>query len=370
MKSLFPRPLAALFVCLGTTLCVVAYADKEFGSNTPYYEDDAWYDVSEWFDGNDYNPTDERWYRWDDETYQAAKDTGSDRDNDGWYGYRNNQNDRWFYDYYDPYPYSHLNTRDNNFYDYGYRYYDYDNDGIYDAYASYTDWDQDGLYDDYDYYSFSNSGSDKQRKSAKDQVSKDSRRQSATGKIEKRKEVQVRGGKKHLVVAIEPEGAKDKQNLMADLGRTDELKNVQIKEGDKITVQGPKAHVGKHDVIFAQSVTVDGKTTQISREAPKRFTGKVLSTHETKSIRGKKHRMAMVETSENQKTRKVAVDLGPADQLKAKVEKGTSLTFTGVPVKVKNKTLIMAQTIRQDDRVININRQLSKNSEQKKNANQ
>ena len=34
-------------------------ADDEFGDNTPYYEDDAWYDVSEWFDGNDYNPTDE-----------------------------------------------------------------------------------------------------------------------------------------------------------------------------------------------------------------------------------------------------------------------------------------------------------------------
>jgi hypothetical protein len=35
----------------------------------PYYEDDAWFDISEWLDGNDYNPTDEIAGKWDDETY-------------------------------------------------------------------------------------------------------------------------------------------------------------------------------------------------------------------------------------------------------------------------------------------------------------
>lgn len=47
-------------------------ADNEFGANTPFYEDDAWYDVSEWFDGNDYNPTDEAIGRWDDEVFAFA----------------------------------------------------------------------------------------------------------------------------------------------------------------------------------------------------------------------------------------------------------------------------------------------------------
>ncbi|MCY7325280.1 MAG: hypothetical protein LH605_04020, partial [Microbacteriaceae bacterium] len=43
-------------------------------------------DVTEWFDGNDNNPSDEKFGRWDDEVYQADKDTGTDVDSD-WYGY-------------------------------------------------------------------------------------------------------------------------------------------------------------------------------------------------------------------------------------------------------------------------------------------
>jgi hypothetical protein len=33
---------------------------EEWEEHTPYYEDDALLDVTEWLDGNDYNPTDER----------------------------------------------------------------------------------------------------------------------------------------------------------------------------------------------------------------------------------------------------------------------------------------------------------------------
>src|SRR4051812_37629482 len=82
-------------------------AAAEFGDNTPYYEDDAWYDVSEWFDGNDYNPTDEAWWRWDDETYQRSQDTGGDVDREhNSYGYNTKNSNDWFYDYYD-YPYTY-----------------------------------------------------------------------------------------------------------------------------------------------------------------------------------------------------------------------------------------------------------------------
>ena len=69
-------------VLLGALSMPQFAAAEEVNRGTPYYEDDAWYDVSEWFDGNDYNPTDEVWFRWDDERYQAADDTGSDVDND------------------------------------------------------------------------------------------------------------------------------------------------------------------------------------------------------------------------------------------------------------------------------------------------
>lgn len=53
-------------------------ADEEWWDHTPYYEEDSWLDITEWFDGNDYNPTDETAFRWDNETYEASNDTGTD----------------------------------------------------------------------------------------------------------------------------------------------------------------------------------------------------------------------------------------------------------------------------------------------------
>ena len=164
----------------------------EFGDNTRYYEDDALLDIPEWFDGNDYTPTDEAWWRWDDETYSARQDTSGDSDSE-WYGYSTRDDDDWYYDYYDPYAYDYYDYDDNDLYDFGTRYYDYDNDGTYDAMVSYSDWDDDGIYEDYDYYSFTNLGSDKQQKQAKDGAANESRQQQVSGKVQKTKMVKVRG---------------------------------------------------------------------------------------------------------------------------------------------------------------------------------
>ena len=340
----------------------------EFGASTPHYEDDGLLDITEWFDGNDYNPTDEAWWRWDDETYQARKDTSGDVDNDGWYGYSTRDDNDWYYDYYDPTPYVYFDPGNDNLFEYGTRYYDYDNDGIYDAYGLYTDTNDDGMYDDYDYYFFTDTGSDSQRQQAQKQVSRESRQQSITGEVQKTKLVQVRGGKQHVVVAIKPQQQQGQQQqgqpgqqgqqgqmLIADLGTADGLKNVNPKLGDKITVKGPKAQVGEQAVILARSVELNGQTTQVNR-TPRSITGKVLSTHKTK-VRGREHLMAMVETTQKDKARKIVVDLGPADQLKMDVSKGSSLTFSGFPVKVKDRALVVAQSIQKDDRFVQIDRQ-------------
>ena len=83
--------------------------------------------------------------------YSAEDDTGSDQDNDTWYGYdtrAGDNNDNWFYDYYDYFPYSgERNTRRaQGNYDYTSAYYDFDGDGYYDAYSYGVDQDGDGRY--------------------------------------------------------------------------------------------------------------------------------------------------------------------------------------------------------------------------------
>ena len=132
------RILSATFL----TMLIAAFAtpvlcaEREWETTTPYYEDDAWYDVSEWFDGNDYNPTDEEFGEWDDEIYQYDPDS-TDTDNDWNFGYdRTADNDDWFYDYYDDGAYT-VNDYESgdDLYDFGSRYYDFDGNGVYDAYA-------------------------------------------------------------------------------------------------------------------------------------------------------------------------------------------------------------------------------------------
>ena len=366
MRNIRRLCCAALIAGLGAAGSGARVHAAEFGASTPHYEDDGWLDVTEWFDGNDYNPTDEAWWRWDDETYQAAKDTSGDSDSDGWYGYRTRDDNDWFYDYYDPTPYTYYDYNNDTVYDFGSRYLDYDNDGLFDAYVSYYDRDDDGDYDSYSYYTFTDTGTAPQRQQAQKQASRESRQQEVTGEIQKTKLVEVRGGKQHVVVAVQPQQGQKGQVLIADLGSADDLKNVNPKLGEKITVNGPKAQVGKQAVILAKSFELNGQTTQVNRD-PRSITGKVLSTHKTK-VRGREHLMAMVETTQKDKARKIAVDLGPADGLKVDVSKGSSLTFSGFPVKVKDRALVVAQSFKEGDRVVQINRQPSNPADQARQA--
>lgn len=332
----------------------------DVAANTTHYEKDGWLDITEWLDGNNYNPTDEAWWRWDDETYQAAKDTGGDADNDLSYGFLGaDNNDNWYYDYYDPYSYGYYDYDNNDVYEFGSEYYDHNKDGIYDAYAWYSDRDGDGLYDDYDYYSFTqtqNTGNQQKRQSGNATLTQ-SKQQTLTGRVQKTKLVKVRDGKQHVIVAIQPQGGQQNQSVVVDLGEANKIQNLNPKLGDTITVKGPRATVGKQNVVLARSVNLNGQTKQINRN-PRTITAKVTDVHRTKN-RGQENLLAMVESTESGKKQKIAVDLGPADRLNIDVKKGSTLTFSGFPVKANDKLLIMAQSVEKNDQLVQINRQSS-----------
>jgi len=324
-------------------------ADYEFGSNTPYYEDDGWLDVTEWFDGNDYNPTDEKFGRLDDEAYQADKDTGTDVDSD-LYGYSTVDDNDWFYDYYDtPYSYSYS----SGYYPYGSSYYDYNYDGYYDAQASYYDSDGDGSYDSYDYYTFTDTSEPDQQKKMKDEAPKSSKEQTLSGKILNIKEVQTKGGK-HTVVQVQQADKK----TVADLGKVKDLQSLNLKEGDQISVKGLMSMVGEKMVVMGRSIDAAGKQMEISRERNK-ITGTILDSRKV-TIRGIERQLAMVDVP---KRGKVAVDLGAADKLKMDISKGKELVFSGLPVKFKGKALMMAQSVHRDEKTVQITRSEMKDAQ-------
>jgi hypothetical protein len=170
--SLVRRALGGIVLGILTHSIATTASADEFETRTPYYEDDAWYDVSEWLDGNDYNPTDETIGRWDDETYDAET-AGSDSDNDADQGYTQNKhsnNNDWFYDNFDNRKSSvYSGPNRENVYSYRWDYFDYDRDGYYDAVTSLYDTNNDGSYDQFKYYAFSSSGADGEQQSRKTQ---------------------------------------------------------------------------------------------------------------------------------------------------------------------------------------------------------
>jgi|GEM_PF-1431090 len=361
-------PLCLIAAALATAAAPAIAQDKEFGDRTPYYEDDALLDVTEWFDGNDYNPTDEAWWRWDDETYDRNEDVSGDRDAGTGYGYTTRDDNDWYYDYYDPTAYSWTTEPQNGLYASGTRYFDLDNDGTYDAMSTFYDRNADGTYENYQFYSFTdaqataNQPKSNQPKTSQPQAlvkqddARASRERSVTGTIDKVKTVKVRGGTEHLVAAVTPRDQQDQsaKPTMIDLGAADKFPKAAPKAGDTITAKGPRAQFGEHLVLLATSVEMEGNTVKVDR-SPRVINAKVLDTHET-TIRGRAHRMAMVETSQKGKTHKVAVDLGPANTLGTDIREGSQLAFTGFPVKVKDRPLFIAQSIQKDGRTIPINR--------------
>lgn len=358
--------LVTTLTCCGMAIGIPGYfaTADEWWEDSPYYEEEAWYDVTEWFDGNDYTYTattdsDDDWGY--DSDYDYDYDTGY-YDGYGYnyygdyydtYGYDNRyEPDNWFYDYWDD-GYAYYNDWDNDgIYDTSYSYYDYDGDGFYDAYFSYNDWDDDGIYDDVEYYAFNDNGNDqgnsansskqnqKDRKSRGQQEPESSKRQMVQGEVLKTKKASVRDTK-HLIVQLEKSGG---NKCLVDLGPANRLQEMDIQEGDQISVRGPMTKAGDRRILIAQEIKGPDQSQgakQIQRDGQE-FRGRVADTR-TKKIRGKQHTFFILASAD--KDKKMLVDLGATDQLDIDPEQDDQIRVTAVPVKVNDRVVLMAQEV-------------------------
>ena len=358
-RRLFTWLLAASTGLLTATQATQLRADE---TSTSLYEDDAWYDITEWFDGNDYNPTDEQFFKWDDEVYDAEDAANSwDRDNDtASYGFDNsNTTDDWYYDY-DYNDYSSCDDYDaNGRYELWSQYYDYDNDGYYDAYSSYLDWDGDGVYEDYSYLSFASSGHDEQKA---DQAKKDAAASKAQrnakmfavdGQIESLKQVKGISGKR-LIAHV---ANNNDQKVVVDLGSPGQFET-KLAKGDEITARGPVTKVGDKQVLVAKQVEHEGTSKNIDR-SPRHLSGKIVDTMKSKprSDQAWKHMLVKLQTEEG---KQALVDLGPADQLKVDLKQGQEVDVSGVAVKMQQRPVLFASKISVDGKDYSIDRRTQK----------
>lgn len=382
------RALFTAALLLGSSFVNAQNARDEQGR---MYEDDAWWDVTEWLDGNDFNPTDERIAVWDDEVYGNDERSGDMREGRARNGNDDsNPDDDWYYDWtvgrYDDYSFDDMSQQEH-----GSSYYDYDGDGAFDAYYTYSDWDGDGVYEDVEYIAVvtpddsrsadgsskgsssrgkdrssdrSQSGSDEdQRSSGKaagmshDAMARNAssgrashepkaERKSCGGKVSAVKQVRVENGS-HTVVKVEsPYG----ETRIVDLGALDASQ--RPRKGQQLECAGALTKVGDHRVLFAGRAKIDGEAVEIDR-SPEQFEGRVEGTHEI-DVHGNKRLMAVLDAKDSEQT--WLVDLGPAKELRSDLEDKT-IEVSGIPFKRDGRALLLARNVTIDGKDHEIQRE-------------
>tara|TARA_R110002049_G_scaffold305056_3_gene501154 strand:+ start:110001 stop:110978 length:978 start_codon:yes stop_codon:yes gene_type:complete len=294
------------------------------------YEDDAWYDISEWFDGNDYNPTDEALGRWDDEKFsredaQSSFDQDSDvavEDAETFYGRDYDDGYHRFYD----------NNKDGNYEAYS-RFYDADGDNLYEGYAYYRDENNDGIYEDYKYSELSTTD----RRDVNSRNVAQSAQKGLSGKAEKisgtaeETKMVTRFGRASLLVHVKADDGKD---MWVDLGQSSST--LQIFKGDQLTAMGPVVKAGNKDVLVATTIEQDGEQRNVERFG-RQYEGTIKSTRKA-TVRGQEHVVAKLET-ENGKM--MTVDMGQPDSVEG-IKEGKKVSVTGVPVKIGDRVILVA----------------------------
>lgn len=321
-------PLLALVVNVS-----VSTADPvgqvEPNNEGPRVEDDAWYDVSEWFDGNDYNPTDEAIGRWDDETFDYADNrTSSDQDNDRevvdaeeFYGEDWDDGNGVFVD-----------ADKDGYYESHRRYHDSDGDQLNDSYATYRDKDGDGTYEDYDYSELSHkpdSAIDSSKVAQSTQEGLSGKAETLSGKITETKFVKRVGGMARMLKV----DAGDDKSIWVDLGTTTAF---NLFAGDSLTAMGPITKAGDKKVLVATYVKIGGKTLPIERYG-RRYEGTIESLKEA-TVRGTKRTVAKLKTESG---KLMTVDMGAASKNK-KLSEGDEVRVSGVPVKIGDRVILIA----------------------------
>lgn len=343
-------------------------AEQRLQNRSQYYSNETWNQLDPWIKRNNLTPM-QRVAQAADAAVGAtekALNTASKIANpssnqaNARYGFTNPNGpgeNGWFYDYYSYAP-TYYNAPATGAATYGAatRYYDLNNDGVYESLNVFRDSDNNASYDAYDRYDFADvdSSRDTKDQSAEALVDspEDSNRHTVSGKVFASKPVKVNGNQ-NLIVRLSEAEAKgnSKEARIVDLGPVELWKSHPLKVDDSLTATGPVERVGEKSILIAETVKIgDSKETVISRSAPK-MEGQVVDVTTTE-IKGKPHTLAVIESE----SKRQLVDLGPSSNLKVKVEPRAQIVVQGVPVQVRNHSIVQAETVTIDGQDLTIRR--------------
>lgn len=184
--------------------------------------------------------------------------------------------------------------------------------------------------------------------------------QRVEGKVREVQRVRLKDSKRlNTVVLLETTQGK---RIVVDLADSAQHKGMKVQKGASLQVEGTVVNMRGTPVLIASRVTADGKSAELKRDKPsqqrrpkvKQVSGKIEKIREV-GVKGAdaKHQVAVVQVGQ----RKLYADLGPKDQLEQlDLKAGTQVRLKGVAVRMKGRTILLAQNIRANDRSVDVQR--------------
>jgi translation initiation factor IF-1 len=131
------------------------------------------------------------------------------------------------------------------------------------------------------------------------------------------------------------------------LGDKKVMRKMKPESGDNIEVSGVRAMIDGKPAIIASSITIDGETMNIKREAAENiaFTG-TIDDYGKARLSGKKKPQHLVVSLmlEDGSDRGIVVDFGPKTNMKdLKLESGKQITVVGRKAQIGEKSVLVAQ---------------------------
>ncbi len=156
--------------------------------------------------------------------------------------------------------------------------------------------------------------------------------------------------------------------IIADLGPVDNLKGIQLKEGQQIELQGKTARVGNRPVLFARQVSVENNSVQVQRPEQPKAARKKIDAGQPRQVSGQVIREKNVKISGTDRQNKVVMlktekgnqiiaDLGPVNDLKnVAVRTGEQLQVKGNLARISDQLILVANQVGTDGNMTKINR--------------
>lgn len=175
------------------------------------------------------------------------------------------------------------------------------------------------------------------------------------GKIKDQAEFQLRGHDDHKFVMVKID-TEDNKTARVVLGMKEDLKGLNLSEGNVVTVKGERHQINNKPVLFARTVSAQGKTVKVS-PAKSQNELRVRGTIESLVKREFRRRddeflVAQVDLV-NGRTRTVI--LGPSDKLKPlNLEEGDEIRVMARNGRINDRPVLVASEVNAKNRTVSI----------------